>query len=51
MYALGLALMLSIIAYFGRLIIAKLRVFADERGKFRKILGVVLVTIGIFIIL
>lgn len=50
LYALGLAWMLLIIARGGRTVITKLRIFADERGYFRKSLGVLLILIGLFIV-
>jgi cytochrome c biogenesis protein CcdA len=49
-YALGLALMLTIIAIGGRSIIARFRGIADERGSFKRILGIVFVLIGLAII-
>lgn len=49
-YALGFALMLCVIAIWGRSIIAKFRIFADENWWFKRVLGVVFVVIGLFII-
>lgn len=49
-YALGLSLMLVIIAILGRSIIAKLRIIADERSWFKRILGIIFVLIGLMII-
>jgi cytochrome c biogenesis protein CcdA/thiol-disulfide isomerase/thioredoxin len=49
-YALGLALMLSIIAIGWRGIIARFRGIADERWWFKRILGIVFVFIGLAII-
>jgi cytochrome c biogenesis protein CcdA len=41
-YALGLSLVLLAIAVFGASLVKKLKVFADERGTFRKVLGLIL---------
>ncbi len=49
-YAIGLAAILLPIALGGRAIVARLRVFADERGAFRRILGAILVLVGIVIV-
>ncbi len=49
-YALGLALMLTLIAIWGRSIIAKFRGMADERWWFKRILGIVFILIGLMII-
>ncbi len=49
-YAAGLALMLTLIAVGGRSIIAKVRFIADERGIFKRVLGVIFVLIGLAII-
>lgn len=44
-YAFGLATMLLLITLFGRSIIRKFQVFADEKGKFRRILGLILILV------
>jgi len=49
-YALGLSLMLIIIALLGRSIIARLRIVADERSWFKRILGMVFILIGLMIV-
>ncbi len=49
-YALGLSLVLLAIAIFGASLVKKLKVFADERGMFRKILGLILVVVGLLIV-
>jgi cytochrome c biogenesis protein CcdA len=49
-YALGLSLMLVIIAILGRSIIANLRIIADERSWFKRILGIIFILIGLMII-
>jgi cytochrome c biogenesis protein CcdA/thiol-disulfide isomerase/thioredoxin len=49
-YALGLSLVLLAISVFGASLVRKLRVFADERGIFRKVLGLILMIVGLLII-
>jgi cytochrome c-type biogenesis protein len=49
-YALGLALMLTIIAVGGRSIIARFRGVASENWWFKRILGIIFVLIGLAII-
>jgi cytochrome c-type biogenesis protein len=49
-YALGLALMLTIIAVEGRSIIARFRGIASENWWFKRILGLIFVLIGLAII-
>lgn len=49
-YVLGLSLMLIIIALLGRSIIARLRIVADERSWFKRILGIVFILIGLMIV-
>jgi cytochrome c-type biogenesis protein len=49
-YALGLSLVLLAIAVFGASLVRKLRVFADERGMFRKVLGLILAIVGLLIV-
>lgn len=50
LYAIGLALMLTLIAVGGRGIISKFRFIADERGWFKRVLGIIFIIIGIIII-
>lgn len=50
-YALGLASTLLIIAIFGQNLIARTKWAANPHGKFRKILGVMFIILGIAIIL
>jgi hypothetical protein len=49
-YAIGLSLMLTIIAIGGRSIISRFRGIADERGWFKKILGGIFLIVGFAII-
>ena len=49
-YALGLSLVLLLISYFGSSLVRRLRIYADERGIFRKVLGLILVIVGLLII-
>ena len=48
-YALGLGVVLLFIALLGQSLIEKLNVVADDSGKFKKIIGVILIVIAIFI--
>jgi cytochrome c-type biogenesis protein len=49
-YALGLSLVLLAITVFGASLVRKLKVFADERGMFRKVLGLILAVVGLLIV-
>lgn len=49
-YALGLCLMLLVVAFVGQVIIQKLGVAADPRGWFKKVIGILFVLVGIAII-
>lgn len=49
-YALGLSLVLLLISYFGSSLVRRLRIYADERGIFRKVLGLILAIVGLLII-
>ncbi len=49
-YALGLSLVLLLIARFGTLLVRKLKIYADERGTFRKVLGAILIFVGFLIV-
>ncbi len=49
-YAFGLSCMLTLIALGGRFIIAKIRIISDEKWWFKRILGIVLILIGLMII-
>jgi cytochrome c biogenesis protein CcdA/thiol-disulfide isomerase/thioredoxin len=49
-YSLGLSLIMLLIALLGRSFVNKLKVFANPNGWFRKILGVLFIIVGVFII-
>jgi cytochrome c biogenesis protein CcdA len=49
-YALGLALVLGLIAVFGHKLTKKLRVVADPSSRFKKILGLVFLIVGMAMI-
>jgi cytochrome c-type biogenesis protein len=49
-FVAGLALMLSLIANFGQALIKKLGWGINPRGAFRRVLGVILIAIGIMIV-
>jgi cytochrome c-type biogenesis protein len=49
-FVAGLALMLSLIATFGQALIKKLGWGINPRGAFRRVLGVILIAIGIMIV-
>lgn len=48
-YAIGLALMLLLIAYIGQKLVKRLSGLADPKGKFKKTLGVIFLIVGIAI--
>lgn len=49
-YALGLALILLLIAYLGRLLTSRLKFAANPRGWFKKSLGILLVLVGLAVL-
>lgn len=49
-YALGLAVLLGFIAYFGQRIVVKLKWAANPNGFFRRVLGALLIVVGILIL-
>lgn len=49
-YALGLCLSLLVISLVGQKIVSKLGILADERGLFKKFLGILFILVGIAII-
>jgi methionine-R-sulfoxide reductase/methionine-S-sulfoxide reductase len=49
-YALGLSLVLLLISKFGSKLIQKLKIYADERWIFRKILGIILLLVWLAIL-
>ena len=42
--------MLLLISYFGSSLVRRLKIYADERGIFRKVLGLILAIVGLLII-
>ena len=50
LYIGGLALTLLLIVLLGQKVIDKLKIFADPHGKVRRILGVLLIVVGLFVI-
>ena len=49
-YAMGLSLMLVLIALGGRSIVSRFRFIADERWSFKRILGVIFLLVGLAIV-
>ncbi len=49
-YGIGLAVILLVIAFFGQRFVAKAKWAADPHGLFRRILGIILIIIGIAIV-
>lgn len=49
-YALGLALILFLIAIFGRVVVDRLRWLSDPHGTFRKVIGVLFLVVGLGVI-
>ena len=50
-YAIGLSLLMLLISIFGQKIIAKVKFAANPNGIFRKVLAVIFILVGFFIIL
>lgn len=50
LYSIGLALPLLLIAYLGRAAVAKVRWLADPNGWFKKLMGILLILVGIFVL-
>lgn len=50
-YAVGLGLILLLIAIFGRVIVNKLKWASNPRGIFQKVIGGIFIFVGIFVIL
>jgi len=50
-YALGLGLILLLISIFGRLLVNKMKWMSNPRGIFQKVIGVLFVIVGLFVIL
>ncbi len=49
-YVLGLAIVLLLIAVFGQRIVSKLSWLADPHSKFKKVLGIIFIVVGLLII-
>jgi cytochrome c biogenesis protein CcdA len=49
-YSVGLSLSLFLVAFVGQRILNKVRIVADPQGKFKKILGIIFILVGITII-
>jgi cytochrome c-type biogenesis protein len=50
-YSAGLGLILLLISIFGRLLVNKMKWMSNPRGAFQKVIGVIFITVGIFVIL
>lgn len=49
-YAVGLSIVLLLISHFGSSLVRRLKIYADERGIFRKVLGLILAIVWLLII-
>ncbi len=49
-YVLGLSISLFIVAFLGQKVLAKLNIAADPNGRFKKIVGVLFLIVGVFIL-
>lgn len=49
-YSVGLGLMLLLAAVFGRAVTSKLKWASNPRGVFHKIIGILFITVGIFVV-
>lgn len=49
-YSIGLALPLLLIAYLGRAAVTKVRWLADPNGWFKRLMGLLLILVGIFVL-
>jgi cytochrome c-type biogenesis protein len=49
-YVLGLCLILLLVAYLGRSIVARLRGVADPRGRVRKVIGILFILVALMIL-
>ncbi len=49
-YSLGLGIILLLISIFGRVLVVKLKWASNPNGLFQKILGIIFVLVGIFVI-
>ena len=50
-YAIGLGLILFMVAIFGRVVVNKLKWASNPRGIFQKVIGVIFILVGLFVIL
>lgn len=50
-YAIGLGAILLLIAIFGRALVHKLRWMSNPRGVFQKVIGILFIIVGLFVIL
>jgi len=48
-YAVGLGIMLLLISIYGQKIVSRLNLLSDPNGKFKKVLGILFVVLGILI--
>lgn len=49
-YSIGLGLILLLISIFGRLLVNKMKWMSNPRGVFKKVIGVIFVIVGLFVI-
>lgn len=49
-YAIGLGLILLLVAIFGRIVVNKLKWASNPRGLFQKVIGVIFILVGLFVI-
>ena len=49
-YSIGLGLVLLLISIFGRLFVNKMKWMSNPRGVFQKVIGVIFILVGIFVI-
>lgn len=50
-YSIGLGLILFLISIFGRLLVNKMKWMSNPRGIFQKVIGIIFVLVGLFVIL
>ncbi len=49
-YAIGLGLILFMVAIFGRIVVNKLKWASNPRGIFQKVIGIIFILVGLFVI-
>jgi len=49
-YSVGLGLMLLLISIFGKILVNKMKWMSNPRGTFQKVIGVIFILVGIFVI-